>query len=178
MTKQSSKYSQGSRINTPQGVVEVVQNLGTRPTRLVVRFIETGYLTECRATNLVSGKVKDHRLPSVYGVGYLDGIRLQPRGTEQRRIYDLWANMLKRAYGGYDPSYFDVDVHSAWHSFRTFLNTFTDIPNYEAFLRGEDVHLDKDLRVPENRTYSLSTCQFIPAIENTGAARSKRWGKS
>lgn len=178
MTNKTSKYSQGVLISTPQGTVEVLQNLGTRPTRLIVRFVDTGYLTECRATNLVSGKVKDHRLPTVYGVGYLDGVKIHPRGAEQRRIYDLWANMLKRVYGGYDASYADVTVHTAWHSFRTFLNTFTDIPNYQAFLDEEDVHLDKDLRVPENRMYSLQTCQFVSAKDNTDAARNKRWGKA
>lgn len=178
MSIPTSKYSQGSYIITNQGTVEVLKNLGTRPTKLIVQFVSTGYITECRATNLVSNKVKDHRLPSVYGVGYLDGIRVQPRGTEQRRIYDLWANMLKRAYGGYDKSYTDVTVDKAWHSFKTFLNTFGDIPNYESFLNGDDVHLDKDLRVPENRMYSLQTCQFISAIENTTHARNKRWGKA
>lgn len=176
MTNKSSKYSQGVLVDTKYGTVEVLKNLGTRPVKLIVRFVATGYITECRATNLVSGKVKDHRLPSVYGVGYLDGVRIQPRGTEQRRIYDLWANMLKRAYGGYDASYHDVTVDKAWHSFKTFLNTFSDIPNYQDFLDGKDVHLDKDLRVLGNRTYSLSTCQFVPALENTTAARNKRWG--
>lgn len=174
----SSKYSQGTIINTKLGEVEILKNLGTRPTRLIIRFVATGYITECRATNLVSNKVKDHRLPSVYGVGYLDGIRIQPIGTEQRRIYNLWANMLKRAYGGYDSAYEDVTVDPAWHSFKTFLNTFSDIPNYQDFLDGKDVHLDKDLRVPENRMYSLSTCQFISAKENVDAARNKRWGKA
>ena len=178
MSKQSSKYSQGTIIQTANGEVEILRNLGTRPTRLIIRFTATGYMTECRATNLISNKVKDHRLPSVYGVGYLDGVRVQPRGTEQRRIYDLWANMLKRAYGGYDISYQDVTVDTPWLSFKTFLNTFSDIPNYEAFLRGEDVHLDKDLRVPENRMYSLQTCQFISALENTTHARNKGWGKA
>lgn len=178
MTNKSSKYSQGTLIQTNQGVVEVLKNLGTRPTRLIVRFVDTGYITECRATNLVSGKVKDHRLPSVYGVGYLDGIRIQPKGTEQRRIYDLWANMLKRAYGGYDASYAGVTVDKSWHSFKTFLNTFTDIPNYQDFIDGKDVHLDKDIRVSENRMYSLQTCQFIPAGLNTAHARNKRWGKA
>lgn len=174
----SSKYSQGTIINTKYGKVEILKNLGTRPVRLIVQFVDTGYITECRATNLLNSKVKDHRLPSVYGVGYLDGIRIQPKGTEQRRIYDLWANMLKRAYGGYDTSYTDVTVDPAWHSFKTFLNTFSDIPNYDMFLAGLDVHLDKDLRVPENRMYSLSTCQFIPTKDNIDAARNKRWGKA
>lgn len=179
MTNKSSKYSQGNLISTPTGEVEVLKNLGKvdgNHTRLIVRFTATGYTTECQASNLPVGKVKDHRVPSVYGVGYLDGIKIQPRGTEQRRIYDLWANMLKRAYGGFDRGYADVTVHPLWHSLRNFLNTFTDIPNYETFLANEDVHLDKDLRVPENRMYSLHTCQFIPAKVNTDAARAKRWG--
>ena len=173
----SSKYSQAFLVHTANGTVEILKNLGTKPTRLIIRFVDTGYITECRATNLVSNKVKDHRKPSVYGVGYLDGVRIQPRGTEQRRIYDLWANMLKRAYGGYDKSYADVAVDKPWHSFKVFLNTFSDIPNYEAFLAGEDVHLDKDLRIDGNRVYSLSACQFVPAKVNEAAARNKRWGK-
>ena len=173
----SSKYSQGALVHTVNGTVEILKNLGTKPTRLIIRFVDTGYITECRATNLVSNKVKDHRKPSVYGIGYLDGVRIQPRVTEQRRIYDLWANMLKRAYGGYDKSYADVTVDKPWHSFKVFLNTFSDIPNYEAFLAGEDVHLDKDLRIDGNRVYSLSACQFVPAKVNETAARNKRWGK-
>lgn len=173
----SSKYSQGALVHTTNGTVEILKNLGTKPTRLIVRFVDTGYITECRATNLISNKVKDHRKPSVYGVGYLDGVRIQPRGTEQRRIYDLWANMLKRAYGGYDKSYVDVTVDKPWHSFKTFLNTFSDIPNYQDFIAGKDVHLDKDLRIDGNRVYSLAACQFVSASVNTAAARDKRWGK-
>lgn len=177
MTIKNSKYSTGAKIDTRFGTVEVLKNLGTQPIKLIVRFVDTGYITECRATNLVSGKVKDHRLPSVYGVGYLDGIRIPARGTEIRRIYDLWANMLKRAYGGYDSSYHDVTVDKSWHNFKTFLNTFTDIPNYQDFLNGANVHLDKDTLIPNNRVYSLKTCQFIDADLNTAHARNKRWGK-
>lgn len=178
MTNKTSKYSQGKLIDTKFGTVEIIRNLGTRPTRLIVQFVDTGYITECRATNLLGGKVKDHRLPSVYGVGFLDGIRIPARGTEVRRIYDLWANMLKRAYGGYACCYEGVTVDRSWHNFKTFLNTFTDIPNYEAFLRGEDVHLDKDILVPENRKYSLQTCQFVPSEVNEAHARDKRWAKA
>lgn len=179
-SSKSSKYSQGKLINTPTGEVEVLKNLGKTNgshIRLIVRFTATGYVCECQASNLSTGKVKDHKVPSVYGVGYLDGIKIQPRGTEQRKIYNLWANMLKRAYGGYDRSYEDVTVHVLWHSFKNFLNTFELIPNYEKYLQGVDVHFDKDLRVPENRMYSLQTCWFISSKENTGAARTKRWAK-
>ena len=143
-----------------------------------VRFLDSGTEVITAAKEIRSGGIRDHLAPTVFGVGYLDGIRIQPKGTEQRRIYDLWANMLKRAYGGYDTSYTDVTVDPAWHSFKTFLNTFSDIPNYDMFLAGMDMHLDKDLRVPENRMYSLSTCQFIPAKDNLDAARNKRWGKA
>lgn len=176
MSNKTSKYFSGKIIDTKHGTVEILKVIGRNPIKLVIRFEDTGYTCECRATNLVSGKVIDHRVPSVYGVGFRDGIRIPARGTEVRNIYDLWANMLKRCYGGYLCGYEGVTVAKEWHNFKTFLNSFTDIPNYEAFLRGEDVHLDKDLRVPEKRMYSLQTCQFIPAIENTTAARHKRWG--
>lgn len=172
--KPYSKYLAGELLQTDQGMVEVLKNYGGKTSRLIVRFIDTGYTTECFTGN-IPHKIKNQRLPSVYGVGYLDGVRIQPRGSEQRRIYDLWANMLRRVYYHPDKYYADVTVEASWHSFRTFLNTFIEIPNYEALLRGEDVCLDKDLRAPESRIYSLNTCQFIPANENVAAGQVKRW---
>lgn len=175
--ERSSIYAAGTIHRTPTGTVEVLKELNKNPRILVVRFLDSGYVTECRASNLVSGKVKDHRKPSVYGVGFLDGMRVDPRGTGNRNVYDLWANMLKRCYAGYDACYEDCSVDKRWHSFKGFLNTITDIPGYEQFQNGENVHLDKDLRVPGNRVYSLDTCSFVPASTNLSDASNRRWAK-
>lgn len=175
--ERSNKYATGTIHETPTGTVEVLKEYIGKPKRLVIRFTGTGYVTECRASNLILGKVKDHRKPSVYSVGYLDGMRIDPRGLGNRPVYDLWANMLKRCYGGYDAGYEDCTVDIRWHSFKGFLNTITDIPGYERFMNGEKVHLDKDLRVSGNRVYSLDTCMFIPAHVNLSDASIRRWAK-
>ena len=169
------KYAPGTKHETPQGTLEVLE-LQDKP-YVLVRFIETGYITRARTSNIVQGKVKDHRKPSVYGVGYLDGVRIMPRGTEQRALYDLWANMLKRCYAGYDPSYADCTVDKRWHSFLQFSNSIQDVPGFDAFIRGEDVHLDKDIKIPGNRTYSVFACQFVPATVNVAESQKRRWAK-
>lgn len=166
----SGKYAVGTVHTTNQGDLKVIERYDDRT--VIARFLNTDYVTKCRTSNIASNKVKNHRLPSVYGVGYLDGIKLQPRGTYLRRVYDLWANMIKRAY----TEYVDSSVATEWHSFRTFLNSIVDIPNYEAWERGDDVHLDKDIRVSGNKVYSLSTCMFVSAYENMSDASNRRWG--
>lgn len=177
-TRPSSKYAQGTTHITPTGTVEILKEVSSKPRTLIVQFVESGYITECRASNLVSGKVKDHRQPSVYGVGYLDGIRIDNRKIGNRPLYDLWANMLKRCYGGYDSSYADCTVDKRWHSFRVFANSIQDVAGYEQFCNGEDVHLDKDLLVPGNKVYSLATCQFVPAFTNVQESANRRWAKA
>ena len=83
-----------------------------------------------------------------------------------RRAYDLWANMLKRCYQKYSGCYKNCRVDKRWHSFKNFLNSLPELPGYDAWERGENVHLDKDTRVKNNHLYSKDTCQFIPAHEN------------
>lgn len=170
------KYRTGSVHESKNcGKVEVISYIDYK--YRAVRFLDTGFVTKCAIHNLLYGKVNDPTAPSVYGVGYLDGIKIPARGGDVRRIYDLWANMLKRCYGGYKTSYTGCTVDKRWHSFKTFLNTFQDIPNSEAFLNKEDVHLDKDILVQGNKEYSLSTCQFVSAEENVADSLKRRWAK-
>lgn len=179
-----SKYEPGATLTTPSGEVRLLEvwNLakarerGFSNSRAIVEFTATGYVTNCQLSNLVAGKVKDMRVPSVYGVGYLDAdLRIPTResGSEVRRLYDLWANMLKRCYT--DPTYSDCNVDPRWHSFRNFMNTVQDVPGYAEWCAGKNVHLDKDIRVPGNRVYSRDTCMFVDAAVNLADASNRRW---
>jgi len=180
-----SKYIAGEVINTATGAVRFLEiwnaaearARGFSNSRAIVEFVGTGYVCNCQLSNLVAGKVKDMRAPSVYGVGYLDmDLRIPPResGSEVRRLYDLWANMLKRCYT--DPTYRDCSVDPRWHSFRVFMNTVQDVPGYSEWCAGAGMHLDKDIRVPGNRVYSRDTCLFVPAEDNLADAANRRWG--
>jgi len=169
------KYAVGTIHSTSQGDLVILEKFGklNGQCRCTIRFIATGYTATVQANNISSDKVKDQRRPSVCGIGYLDGIKIPTRGTYVRRVYDLWANMLRRVTT--DPLYADVTIATEWLSFKTFLNSVTDIPNHDAWESDPSMHLDKDSVVPGNRIYSLSTCSFISAVANTSEASLRRW---
>lgn len=170
LDQNKSKYAKGTLHQTSQGELVVLERVDF--THSLVKFTDTGYVTKCRNTNIYNNKVKDHRLPSVYGVGFLDGIKIQPRGTEQRRLYDTWANMLRRCY--HDKT--GATVSKEWHSFRIFLNSAPDIPGWDLFIEGNPMHLDKDIRCPGNKVYSLKTCSFVTPYTNVKDSADRRWG--
>lgn len=178
----STKFEVGTIHNTPQGPVKILEHLkdtsGGKHHRVVILCMETGYVANVQCTNITTGKFKDYRKRTVYGIGYLGtNIHIPSRdsGLLLRRIYDLWANMLKRAYAGYDKSYSDVSVDQRWHSFEVFLNTISDVPGYTEWERGANLVLDKDTRVPGNRMYSRDTCHFISPYKNSQDASTRRW---
>ena len=181
----TSKYTAGGTANTASGAVRFIEiwnaaqsrERGFSNARAIVEFTDTGYIVNCQLSNLIAGKVKDMRKPSVYGVGYLDmDVRIPARdsGSEIRRLYDLWANMLKRCYTP-EVGYENCTVDSRWHSFRNFINTIQDVPNYSLWCI-QPMHLDKDLRIPGNRVYSRDTCSFVTPTVNMVDAANRRWG--
>lgn len=169
----TSKYVAGAVANTASGEVRFLElwnaaeakGRGFSNARAIVEFCNTGFVCNCQLANLIAGKVKDMRVPSVYGIGYLDmDMRIPTResGSEIRRLYDLWANMLRRCYTP-EPGYEECTVDPRWHSFRVFMNTVQDVPGYSDWCASAGMHLDKDIRVPGNRVYSRDTCSFVLA---------------
>lgn len=176
-----SKYDAGTVHDCPTGQLVVVEKLprveGKQP-RAIIRFINTGSVVNCQLCNISTGKVKDPRTPTVYGVGYIGSTLVVPqRGHPLRNMYDLWANMLKRCYGNVEASYKDCTVDSRWHSFTNFVNTLPNIPGFQDWAAGANLHLDKDMRVPGNRVYSMDTCAFITESANLQDASNRRWAK-
>lgn len=75
-------------------------------------------------------------------------------------IYARWSSMLHRCYSLHrqetqNPTYSDCEVTPEWHVFSNFHRWHTE----QAPLQGH--HLDKDLKVWENRVYSPETCCFV-----------------
>lgn len=183
-----SKYSVGGIYPSSQGDVKILEIIpalkgvpGRSNKRAVIRFIETGYTCNIQLSNLPTGHLKDRRKPTVYGVGYLDtDITIPTRGDSiLRRIYDLWANMLKRCYGDKASRnwnyYCDVEVDKRWHSFKQFASTIHLVPGYKAWEEDSSMHLDKDKS--GSRIYGLTTTEFITCSENARLACDKRWHK-
>ena len=169
-----SKYTIGAKFLNRQGseFTLVCHEGGPYWT---VQF-ESGYKTVAKTQNIIYGKVKDYLRPSVYGMGYIgSGMKIPTRvsGELSRRHYDLWANMLKRVTS--ERGYEDVSVHSTWCNFTVFNAEITELDGYSDWLLDSTgYHLDKD--ISGSRTYSKSTCAFVPAAVNLSDAANRRWG--
>lgn len=148
------------------------------PRYWMVRFT-SGYECVAKETNIPYGKVKDYNQRSVYGVGILGASIKKPKGSFERQVYDLWANMLKRVYGQYNDhwkaDYSNVQVCSTWHMYLVFREDIKELQGYEAWVKDSTMCLDKDLKDRSARLYSKHTCQFVTNQQNLSEASLNRW---
>lgn len=174
--KPKSKFYEGAVLETPKcGPVEILRMYPApnrnMPKRADIRYIKTGTLQNVQVNNIANGKCWDCNQPSVYGVGYLGSyVKIPQRGENNlyRRAYDLWCNMLKRAYHKTQARFYsDVVVDVRWHSFKNFWNSLEDLPGYEEWVVSPGcMELDKDKLSQGSRVYSKDTCCFLPHSEN------------
>lgn len=127
-----------------------------------IKFINTGYSAYYSVKNIVCGRFKDKLEPIVKGVGFVgDGIYTYTKDT---KAYDIWSGMLSRCYckkyQEKKPTYKGCRVAPEWHNFQIFAKWF-----YEHYKEG--YHLDKDILFQGNKTYSRSTCVFVPLEINS-----------
>lgn len=185
MVATKSIYSEGTIHETPKGTVRILKRKpgSKKPVlvhpRLVIEILATGTVLDVQQGNLKAGKFTDYMERSVYGVGYLgSNISIPNRkyNTIIRRVYDLWANMLKRAYGGYKTCYKGATVEKRWHNFTNFLNTIHLVDGYDRWEKGENMRLDKDIKSGGKcREYSVENCIFVTPTENVSEMLKRRW---
>lgn len=138
--------------------------LNQNGSKIIIQFINTGSVREVLKTNVLKGKVKDLYAPSVYGVGYLGGLKNSTKCTG----YQLWKNMLKRCYTddpkGYKKWGTTVDIR--WHCFENFHNDIKKLENYDKWLENKIPYdLDKDFKGGCN-IYSFHNCSFVSTSDN------------
>jgi hypothetical protein len=99
----------------------------------------------------------------VYGVGINDASYVIKYKVKEGKwvscpYYERWRKMLERCYSSKyharQPTYTACSVHEDWHTFSTF-KTWMVVQDWEG------KHLDKDLLVEGNKTYSKDTCLFV-----------------
>lgn len=178
-------YEIGKTYNTPKGDILILArtkkqklpNGKTKHPRAVIQFVKTGTIIDVQTCNIKAGKFSDFMEPTVYGVGFLgSNIHIPARGCIIRRIYDLWTNMLKRAYGGYKTSYTGCTVDPRWHNFTTFLSTITEVEGYDEWEANPDkMCLDKDIKLGYHKIYSKDHCKFVTRTVNVQDQLHRRW---
>lgn len=89
-----------------------------------------------------------------------------------KRIYRLWYGIHRRCYDisqfkrSKGRSYADCTVCDRWHSLSSFAEDITRLDGYGKWVSGENMVLDKDLRIAGNKEYSPDACCFISSHDN------------
>ena len=110
-----------------------------------------------------ASKISISKRKLVYGIGINDAdynIQSKISGKNVRcPYYRKWTNMLNRCYSDkpHDkyPTYIGCTVCDEWLTFS----------NFKEWMIKQDwkgMHLDKDIKINGNKTYSPETCVFIP----------------
>lgn len=118
--------------------------------------------------HLRDGRAKDPYNPTKYGIACLGIVKNYPKEDYRR-----WENMLERCYrdGGIG-NYVDCIVCEEWLTFEYFYRDIQTMENYGL----PNMHLDKDLKVADNKVYSLGTCQFISTnVNSSKGSFTGRW---
>ena len=114
---------------------------------------------------------KKHSL--IYGVGINDAnyvVKQSNNGVRTYcKYYSDWMSMLQRGYSSLwknkYPSYQDVYVVEAWHTFSTFRDWVISYENRFG-IDANFYHLDKDLILPRNTTYGPEFCAYVDSPTN------------
>ena len=136
-----------------------------------IQFINTGYETVTRLDCIKKGEVKDPCSPSIYGVGILGAKYSSRVGGVLTKEYDLWYSMLRRCYStalkNKYQTYKGCEVSENFKSYEYFYEWCNKQIGFGNDGNGNPFQLDKDLLIKGNKTYSESTCVFIPQEINS-----------
>lgn len=129
-------------------------------THIIIKFIETNYITTTQSSHIRRGLIKDKLYPLYANTGFIG----EGSFSVRNRSHSIWASMIKRCYdptNKYYPYYGakGVTVCKEWHNFQ----------NYAAWYESnyvENFHVDKDMKCSNNKIYSPDTCLFVPPATN------------
>lgn len=154
----------------------VLKNVGVRGgnSHYQIQFHKTGYKCEVSRPNIRSGACRDWWAPRQSGVGVYGKPRGKNLSRLDRRIYQLWDNMISRCYDPKHPQYqlyggSGVTVSTEWQNFSLFEHSIKDVPGFRDWATMSGYELDKDYFGAKQ--YSRSTCVFLSKKHNLELAK-------
>ena len=113
---------------------------------------------------IVEGKVTNPIFPTVFGVGFIgEGIYKATIGNKHTKCYRDWKAILQRGcdeeYKRLHPTYKDVIVNPEVYNFQDFAEWWYN--NYYK-VEGEQMCIDKDILIKDNKEYGFNTMIFVP----------------
>ncbi len=128
-------------------------------------------------SHVQNGGIRNPYEPVVQGLGYIGVGKYSGSLTGgYRQVYKCWVHMIERCYNqkrlSLFPTYKGCTVHPDWLNFQNFAAWYVS-QEYQ----GVGYHIDKDILVIGNKTYSPETCCLVPMhINSMFSSRGKNIG--
>lgn len=153
------------------GDVEILESLNSK--KAVIKFINTGYISEEDWSPIKSGHIRDRSIPTTCGFGYID-IEGASIGKTMTKEYKLWNSMINRCYNENlryrHHSYVECTVSEKWR----YLSNFKEWCNNQIGFNEDGWQLDKDILSKGTKIYSEDTCCFVPQEINCALSGNKK----
>ena len=144
---------------------------------VIVEFIKTGYVKSTTMRSINNGTLKDKLSPTVCGVGVLGYKYKVTFDCNEYNKHEVWRGFIRRCYDEKhqinNPSYIGCNVSDNFKNYSYFYEWCDKQVGFnQKDDDGEYFHIDKDLLVKGNKTYSEETCVFIPKAINLALVKS------
>lgn len=137
-------------------------------TDITARFLDAyKYEFKTNQSNLRKGSIKNPYHPSVQGKGFMGVGKFKSRvNGRPSKYYAVWQAMFTRCYSKKSleihPTYKGCEVDEGWWNYQNFAEWYE-----KNQFSGMGYDLDKDVITQGNKTYSETTCAFIPREINS-----------
>lgn len=167
MENNKGKYANGNVFTNKKGESFTIKGKLERWNYYLIEF-EDGTQKEVSSSSIHSGSISKNSTRLVGGFGIAnDGAH--PRQIEgvPTRQYTLWSSMIYRCYSGRIKAYIGCNVDERWKYFQDFCESIKHLEGYDKWLDiANRMELDKDIKVPGNKTYGPDTCFFVEKSVN------------
>lgn len=167
---------------TPYKIIEY-----RKSTDVTVKFMdEYGYTKNTSYGECEKNYVTNPYDRTIYGIGYqgVTSVGIVPGSKLYPREYRLWHSMMTRCYSPKyhekEPTYKECNVCDRWLCFANFLEDLPLIEGYQLWNDnpGSGVSLDKDMKIKNNKIYSIETCIFISRNDNITESNQRNKSKA
>jgi len=132
---------------------------------------DNGFVTHSYYDDFKKGSISNPLDKTCCNIGYF-GVG---KYDSKNKAYSIWRGIIERCYDEKSlkkyTTYIGCSVCDEWHNYQNFAKWFEN--NYYE-IKGQEMHIDKDILFKENKIYSPETCVFVPKEINVLFVRNNK----
>ena len=159
----------------PFKIIKITDKDKTHHQKVIIEFINTGYIKEVLMSNIHKGNVKDDTILPYNNIDHFN--QYQREQFVNLKIKEIWYDMIARCTKPHHKEFYaygelGIAISDTWMNFDIFNYDIRQLFQFDKFYNNPyNYQLDKDylqLAIPKyQRIYSKDTCIFLSNRDNT-----------